>query len=168
MSEEEENEEAANAEKAQKKQVNIAGPMIAWVVLLIIGLVLKIVITLSGLLTPASSVYGIVNGVANFLLFIPGTIILPLIVGAVIGAEVGLKSKDIQSALRSGLLNGVYAAFVYLVAIVVIYMTLYYGVPNAVPLLSIIFLLSNLALPILVLIGVSMVFAVLSHSRKVL
>lgn len=154
------------AEQAAKGHVDITAPMFAWILLLVIALVLRVVISLTGLVSTTGYAYGIFNSLSDFILFMPGSIIWPLVVGAVIGAQVGLKSKDLKSAERGGVLNGVYAAVVYIVAIFVIFVTMKYGLPQYAPTTT--FLVGNwLALPVAILIVLSVVFAILSNSRKV-
>ena len=157
-------EEAETA--GEEEHVSIAAPMTFWIVLLILGLVFKTLAYFSILVTQGTTVYTTLLSVANFILFPPGSIILPLIIGAVIGSSVGLKSKKIAGAQKSGLLNGIYAAVIYVVAIVVIYEIMVYVLPNSAPQLG--FLFSYwLAAPVLTVVALSFIFAVLSHSRKV-
>ena len=150
--------------------VSILEPMLFWIVLLIIALAIRMVITFTGLVGSTGSIYDVLSNFSNYVLFMPGMVVLPLIVGAIIGAQVGLKARSMELAQRGGLLNGVYSAVVYLVAIVVIWAIIYYiiapSAPNLLP--SVLFLVGEwLVAPVVILILVSFFFSVLSYSRKV-
>ncbi|MGC8587066.1 MAG: hypothetical protein ACP5K9_02125 [Candidatus Micrarchaeia archaeon] len=160
--------EDSEAEDEQKKkvQVSIAEPMFIWVLLLVVSLVVKIILLQPSLINPSSSIAKFFGTTANFILFMPGSLILPIIVGAVIGAEIGTRAKDMKAAMTAGVINGIYVSIIYVVAIVIIYEIILYVLPNIVPTLT--FLVSYwLVLPAAIVILLSMAFAALSHSRKV-
>ena len=94
----------------------------------------------------------------------PSIILLPLIIGAVIGSEVGRKSTTPKGALRSGLLNGVYAALIYLIAMIVVYMILSYTNLQSAPTYTMI--MQSIVIPIFVFLFMLELFAILSHMRK--
>ncbi|MEM3753933.1 MAG: hypothetical protein QW778_05040 [Candidatus Micrarchaeaceae archaeon] len=138
--------------------------MFLWILLLVISLVV-IIAAQSGII-PKGGIGGSIVGVADLILFMPGALILPIIIGAAIGAEIGRNSKDMKVAARAGVINGVYAGIIYIIAIVIIYEIIKYVLPSAIP--SISFLISYwLAMPFALVVLVSLGFAVLSHSRKV-
>ena len=145
-------------------QVSIAAPMFFWLLLLIIAVVINALIN-AGYIS-SGKMLSILKASANFILFMPGSIILPTIVGAFIGAEIGRGSKSMYVAIKSGIINGVYAAMVYIIAIFIIYETIIYILPNINP--GVNFFEENwLAMPTAILIALSLLFAGLSHSRKV-
>ena len=161
---EEESEEANEKEIEGSAQVSIAAPMFFWLLLLVIAVVINALIN-SGYI-PSGKMLSILKASANFILFMPGSIILPTIVGAFIGAEIGRRSKSMYIAIKSGMINGVYATIVYLIAIFIIYETIIYILPNINP--GVNFFAENwLAMPAAILIALSVLFAGLSHSRKV-
>lgn len=146
---------------------NVAGPVSSWIILLFIALTIKFVVssgTMGG--SSAGSIDSWLAIIANFILGTPGEIILPLVIGAAIGDEVGAKSETLRKAEKSGLLNGVYASVIYLIGIIIIYEVLTGILPNAAPTFSIL-ITSWIAMPILICIVLSEVFAILSHSRKI-
>jgi len=145
-------------------QVSIVAPMFFWLLLLVIALVINVLINAGYI--PSGKMLGILKASANFILFMPGSVILPTIVGAFIGAEIGRRSKSMYIAIKSGIINGVYAAIVYLIAIFIIYETIIYTLPDISP--GVNFFVDNwLAIPTAILIALSVLFAGLSHSRKV-
>lgn len=154
-------------EDKKKKGVstNVAGPVTAWLVLLFVALAIR-VFTSTGTIGSGGSIGSALSAAANFILFTPGDIILPLVIGAAVGAEVGMHADSLRKAELSGLMNGVYAAIVYTIGIVVIYEVLSSVFATIAP--SVEFLLTSwIALPIAVCVVLSLVFSVLSYSRKV-
>ncbi len=158
------------AAPSQKKQshVDIGAPVAAWLILLFIALVLKFLI--SGVFA-GNSAYSLLSSIASFILYTPGDIILPLAVGAAIGAEIGKRAGTLRKAQVAGVLNGVYASVIYAIGIIVIYEVLSYGVLNSMVAgvaLSLGFLfLSWLAIPMAICIALTVLFSMLSYSRKV-
>ncbi|MDE1855338.1 MAG: hypothetical protein KGH57_03420 [Candidatus Micrarchaeota archaeon] len=153
-------------EEARKKSssIDIAGPISAWMLLLFVALAIRF-ITSSGSVS-TQGLGGVLSSASNFILFSPGDIILPLVIGAAIGAEVGTRANSLKKAERAGALNGVYAAIVYIIGIVVIYEIISSVFPSLAPSFS--FLLTSwIAIPVLVCTALSVAFAVLSYSRKV-
>ncbi|MGC8710693.1 MAG: hypothetical protein ACP5RF_03770 [Candidatus Micrarchaeia archaeon] len=148
----------------KKSQVSIAEPMFIWILLLVIAMVINVLV--GSAYVPKGQVSSILKASAHFILFMPGAIILPTIVGAVIGAEIGRRAKSMNAAIKSGLINGVYATIIYLITIFIIYEIIVYIIPALSP--SAEFLaVSWLAIPSVILVVLSMLFAALSHSRKV-
>ncbi|MCL5239691.1 MAG: hypothetical protein M1286_04475 [Candidatus Marsarchaeota archaeon] len=151
--------------KPQHDATNVAGPISAWLVLLFVALAIKFFVS-NVSIASSGSIGGVLASASNFILFFPGDIILPLVIGAAIGAEVGIRSKSMSKAGKAGLINGVYAAIVYSIGIVVIYEVLSAVFPSITP-SSDFLLLSWIALPVIICIALSEAFALLSYSRKV-
>jgi hypothetical protein len=161
---EEESEEGNEKEIESNAQVSIAAPMFFWLLLLVIAVVINALINAGYI--PSGKMLSILKASANFILFMPGSIILPTIVGAFIGAEIGRRSKSMYIAIKSGIINGVYATIVYLIAIFIIYEIIIYILPNINPGVNF-FAEDWLAMPTAILIALSVLFAGLSHARKV-
>lgn len=154
-------------EKKPKKTrgVNIQEPMFFWILLLVIAVVLKIILSNTQTIPPGTQLYSAASSFSNFLLNIPGLAILPLIIGGVIGAEVGLRSSSMKKAMRSGILNGIYASVIYIITILVIYIIIDYAVPQFSSTYYV--LLDRIIIPVAVLLIVTEVFSILSYSRRV-
>ncbi|MGI0141533.1 MAG: hypothetical protein ACREBF_02680 [Candidatus Micrarchaeales archaeon] len=164
----EEDEISSDLGKKSKKggHVSIALPMAIWIALLLLGLILQAYITLTNITT--GTTFTILNGVSSFILKLPGVIILPIVFGAFVGAIVGLRTTGkIRAAAMAGLLNGVYACLVYIIAIVIIYLVLLYSLNGIQP--TLLFLLEYwIAAPVVLVIALSVVFAVISSLRKLM
>ena len=138
--------------------------MTVWIALILIAVVFRVLIANPSLVSSNSQIYTLASAYSNFILQFPSIILLPLIIGAVIGAEVGRKSMTAKNALRSGMLNGIYAAVVYLIAMIAAYTILNYTNLQSVPTYTMI--MQSIAIPIVVFLVVLELLAVLSHMRK--
>lgn len=145
--------------QSAQPEFSIEAPMIVWILILVIALVLRL---LGNYITISSTV----GYIANLVLFMPGSFILPIIIGAAMGAGIGRRSRDISSAMKTSVMASVYASIIYVVAIVIIYEVISYTVASIAP--SISFLLSEwLALPVATLIVVTIAFSILSNSSRI-
>lgn len=167
MREERKIEAGETREEHKITGTNIAGPVSVWLLLLFVGLAIQFFVTNPVLVGGGTNqLASWLSSASGFILYTPGDIILPLVIGAAIGAEVGLKANSMKKAQKSGLFNGVYASLVYTIAIVVIYEILAGVLPNLAPSLG--FMLTSwVALPIIICMVLTEIFAVLSYSRKV-
>ena len=157
-------EEADEGDNRKSSSTNIAGPISAWLVLLFVALAIRFVTSSASF--SSGSLAGLLSSASSFILFSPGDVILPLVIGAAIGAEVGIKANSLKKAERAGVLNGVYAAMVYAIGIIVIYEIISSVFPSVSP--SFDFLLTSwIAIPVITCIAVTEAFAILSYSRKV-
>ncbi|MDE1762432.1 MAG: hypothetical protein KGH78_04560 [Candidatus Micrarchaeota archaeon] len=149
---------------SKQKHPSILLPMMIWIILLAVGLVLRAFTTFAGSLSPAP-VSGVVNAISDFMLKLPGSIIMPIVFGAIVGALVGMKARNIGSAARMGAIDGAYASIIYLVTIAVIYLILFYSIPAAVPDLT--FVVEFwIAAPVAITILLALLFSVISSLRK--
>ncbi len=154
------NSEEKGSKASEEAGFSIEGPMLAWILVLIVAFATRLA---SNYYLDLPQVFG---NIAQLILFMPGSFILPIIVGAVIGAGIGKRSKNIASTLKTSMLAAIYASIIYLVAILIIYEIIKYTVPAIVPSAS--FLLGSwLGLPIATLIVVTVAFSILSNLSKV-
>ena len=156
-------------ELARKPQsnghVSIIGPMILWAILLLVAISINITLANFNTIPAASTIYAVASAYSKFVLSMPGIAILPLIIGAVIGAEVGSRSLNLKRTTKIGLLNGIYLSVIYAMTIIVLYIVLDYGTSQTFSLSAI--LLNSIIFPIIVLLIAIEIFAILSFSRKV-
>ncbi|MDE1860120.1 MAG: hypothetical protein KGH72_00190 [Candidatus Micrarchaeota archaeon] len=158
-------------EKAEKKEaedlgaVSLYEPMFFWLLLLFLGLVVKIVLVNQNSLQQVPPLYYLLSAYSKFVLSTPGFIVLPLIAGAIIGAEVGVRAKNMRIAVRSSILHSAYAAAIYFVAIIVVYEVVNYSFPSTVLSLGTI-IAGWIFAPVIIVLFVSVVFAMLSNARK--
>ncbi len=143
-------------------KTSLFGPLFLWALVIIIGIVLEVVIPALLGKSYASSAASY-KAIGNYILALPGVIILPLIISVWIGHRVGEKSSSVANALKSGLLNGVYASIVYGVIIFVAQLMLKYTTSYA---LTTSFLLRYVvATPMAIVIVFTIIIAVLNEMR---
>ncbi|MHB1830500.1 MAG: hypothetical protein ACYCO0_03845 [Candidatus Micrarchaeaceae archaeon] len=163
--EEEADGDLPNRKQAKKSHVNVYDPMFAWIMLLLLAVALKVILENTAAIPVGTILYSILIKYSDFMLNFPGTVILPLLVGVIIGEEVGIRSSSMKNAMRSGLLNGIYASVIYIVVTIILFLVVNYFTPQFISAYSIV--LSNIAIPIAALLIALETFAVLSYSRKV-
>ncbi|MCL5680046.1 MAG: hypothetical protein M1465_01755 [Candidatus Marsarchaeota archaeon] len=100
----------------------------------------------------------------NYILNLPGVIILPLVISVWIGHKVGELATSAKNAVKMGLINGIYASIVYGVIIFVSQLMLKYTTAYA---LTIGFMVKYLiAIPIAIVIIFTIIIAVLNELRR--
>ncbi len=149
----------------QPGEISVAGPLGFWIAVLLIGLLIEFVLGPIAVLAGASSKY--FTTIGHLLLFQPGAVILPLIVAVWVGARVGSVHKRSPSIGKVGLINAVYAAVIYSIAIFVIYLSIYYINASALP---VVFTLGGFALylvviPDVIVLVITPLLAMLSSAR---
>jgi len=146
-----------------QNKVDVVGPLALWLAVLVFGLALELL----SMLMPTGAYAEILIRIGNYLLYLPSSIVLPLIVGLWLGHRVGLNARSITDAPKEGLLNAVYVSFVYAVAIFVIYFLLTYIEPHfADTLSSISFLEQAVGLPVAIVLVLTTLMGVLSAARS--
>lgn len=121
----------ADAPPSNGIEIDIKEPLAFWLLILIIGLAFEVI------LLPIANGYGVDPGItgllskiAGWILFLPGSIILPLIASVWIGERVGAKRNKVTAAVSVGGINAAYTALIYLIAIIIIYLLIYFITPN--------------------------------------
>lgn len=110
--------------------VEISQPLVFWVFMLLIGVIIEaILLPLSGSLNLSATLKSTLTSIAGWLLYLPGSIIFPLIVSIWIGERVGALRRNIASSASIGFINAVYAALIYIVSIFIIYLIIKYITP---------------------------------------
>jgi len=150
----------------RKRDISLVGPMFLWVFIIVIGIAFETVVPSlfsgGGLLHINTAFY---TSMGKYILYLPGAIILPLIISVWIGHRVGEGSEDTKTATKLGVLNGVYSSIVYAVVIVIAYIILYYAGPSTIiPLQD--FEEYMIGIPVVIVIVFSTLIAVLNRVRK--
>lgn len=162
--EQEEDVDLPDYKKSTGSDVKIGGPMAFWLFFLLIGL--AIVVILPALKVSYLSSASIA-ALGAYILGLPGDIILPLIVSVWIAERIGSLRKDSVKSTKLALINALYASLVYVIAIFIVYLMIYYAVPsftaNQSPQT---FLIAYIAIPVAIVIVVTPLFSVLSAARR--
>lgn len=150
-----------------KKNIKLAGPLTFWIIFLVVGVVAKLVITplLAGIgMIPASQAVG---DLGQYILYFPGYIIFPFIVGIWIGERVGDSVSKPSASVTIGLINSAYAAVIYAVAIFIIFLIMTaVGGASSFSFSMLYSLIDILVFPIAILVGITVIFSSLAAARK--
>ena len=165
VSSDSEDEEEHPRKSGMQGDVRIYEPMFVWIFLLSVAVVLNIILADTPFIAQGTFTYTLSDNYIRFILQFPGMVVLPLIIGAMIGSDVGRKATSAKSATKAGLLNGIYASLVYLIAIIVIYMVVSYLTMQYVSKEALV--TQDIVVPIMVFIATLESFALLSFLKKV-
>ncbi len=147
-------------------EINIWGPLIFWIFFLILGLALELLVAP---VVKASGSVGIANTIgtiAGYIIYMPGSIILPLIVALWIGERVGASHAKLGSAATVGIVNAAYAALIYAVTIFIIYLLIKYVAPGFLSTITLeSFVIYAVAIPIAIVVVLIPLIASLSAAR---
>ncbi|MDE1856932.1 MAG: hypothetical protein KGH98_02495 [Candidatus Micrarchaeota archaeon] len=116
-------EQERRMKKAQEdaEEPSIFGPIILWVVILAAATILELVVgpMLSGIGQGAASA---LQSIVNYILYMPGIIVLPIIMAIWIGEIVAsFKSISMKNVAQVSLVNAVYTAIIYAITIFILY-----------------------------------------------
>jgi len=137
-------------------------PIFYWILILVIILVINALMFLNFIKT-GTELYQILNTISKFTLFLPGVVIIPLIVGIFIGRSVEHSENDVKKVLRKGFLKSINACITYLVSITIVYLIFLYLFNNA-PKIGYAIIYWYI-LPSLILISASALGAVIMYSK---
>lgn len=154
---------ASSKSREPSNGVSLFGPLFIWALVIIIGIILEVIVpaVLGKGLASYATFY---KTAGNYILTLPGAIILPLIISVWIGHKVGEKASSVAGAARLGIINGVYASIVYGVIIFVAQLLLKYTTSYA---LSYSFMLEYLAaIPIAIVLVFTVLIAMLNRLRQ--
>ena len=165
VSDDTEDDEPRPKKSGMQGDVRIYEPMFVWIFLLSVAVVLNIILADTPFIPQGSVTYTISDAYIRFMLQLPGMVILPLIMGAMIGSDVGKKATSAKSATKAGLLNGIYASLVYFIAMIVIYMVISYLTMQYVSKTALV--TQDIVFPVLVFLATLESFALLSFLKKV-
>jgi len=147
-------------------EIDIFGPLAFWLVILIMGVLLALV--MAPILNGAgnTALAATITAIAGYILYLPGSIILPLIVAVWLGERVGATKSELGSAVPIAAINAAYTALIYAVAIFIIYLLLRYITPSFLASVSLAtFILYVIVVPIVIIIVLIPFIASLSAAR---
>jgi hypothetical protein len=148
-------------------EIVITGPMTFWILMLCISLLLSFLIApVLGIKTKLGSDALLIS---QYILYLPGSLILPLIVSLWVGSRIGSSGRQIKVSIKAGILNGVYMAVVYGIAISAIIISIYYINPTALPsgLGLETFAIRSMGIPAVIVIVLTTLISFLSAARHI-
>ena len=149
------------------REIHLSKPLAFWFGFVVLGVIILLAIVPLLPDIGMTSLKPALQDLSRGILYLPGSIIFPLIVALWIGEGVGRVENRMHSAVTIGLLNAAYTALIYLIGIFVVFLVLYYSVNTA--LLGITlhdFLIYLVAIPISILIILVPTFSVMSAARR--
>jgi hypothetical protein len=148
-------------------EIVITGPMTFWILVLCVSIVLSFILAPS--LGIKTKIGGDILLASQYILYLPGSLILPLIVSLWAGSRIGSSGRQIKAAVKAGVLNGVYMGVVYGIAITAIILAIYYInpaiLPNGLGLEN--FAIRSIGTPIAIVIVLTTLISLLSAARHV-
>jgi len=161
--------DAKTIKQTEKIEIDIFGPLTFWLMFLIVGLIIQLVLipVMASNSNQNSSVSSILIEISGWILYLPGSIILPLIVGVWMGEKIGATKNKIKSAISIATINAIYTAIIYAIAIFIIYLLIYYITPGFIKNLGGIITLAEfvIIIPILIIIILVPLIASMSAAR---
>lgn len=165
---------AAPNEKSREKQgfmgqgveIDVFGPLTFWLVILVIGVILELIIAPIASSLGNSGLQSLVIAISGYILYLPGAVILPLVVAVWLGERVGATKNNVGPAVNIGLVNAAYTALIYAVAIFIIYLLIKYITPGFLSAVSLtMFLEFVVIIPIVIVVALIPFIAALSAAR---
>ena len=145
-------------------ETNIGAPLIFWIVFLIIGVMISLFIV--PLFSGSPTTKNLLVSISNWILYLPGSIILPLVVSIWIGESVGQRRETGGKSAKIGEVNAVYASLIYVVAIFIIYLLLYYIDMAALATITILFFVEYVVvIPVFIVLILTPIVSALSAIR---
>ncbi|MGC8586630.1 MAG: hypothetical protein ACP5K5_03770 [Candidatus Micrarchaeia archaeon] len=154
-------------EQEQQEELSIAEPLSFWIGMLLLAIIIELVIVpFSGSLGVSKDTF---NNIANYIIYLPGCIVMPLLVAIWLGERIGALSKGKNVAYKS-IVNAIYMSIIYLVAIFIIFLVAKYTNLNLFPTLMPSLNMGNfleylVAIPVAILLVLTPLFAILSAAR---
>ncbi|MEM3791395.1 MAG: hypothetical protein QXL16_01540 [Candidatus Micrarchaeaceae archaeon] len=154
--------EGGEAEEKEVLMENIEGPVVLWIIIIAIGFAL---LAIPNFFSLGKNIDLLESKIGYFFSFSPGYVLVPLIIGVLIGNKSGRGSTNVKNAIKRGSLNAAYAFLVYGIAISVIYelstylapLANYYGINE--------FIIKNIIISGFIVVVISIISSALSFSR---
>jgi hypothetical protein len=161
-------EEKDKNAKPKLTKVSISGPLTFWIGLLVIAAMLQLVAIPFATNYSSSIFTSYFNDFANYVIYIPGIVVLPLITALWIGDRVSsLETTKKSFVATKGLVNAVYAVMVYIVSIFIVYLIMGLIKTGVLyPLSLVTFAEYLIGIPCAIVLVMVPLFAVISSARR--
>ncbi len=153
--------------KVVETKVSLSGPLSFWIGILVVAALIQLVAIPFATQYGNSSFNVYLKIFADYVLYIPGFIVIPLIASVWIGdhvsSSIGNKKKLI---VGKGLINALYSALIYVITIFIIYVVMRYAQKGALATVSLMtFAEYLLIVPFVIVMFIVPIFALLSAAR---
>ncbi|MCL5433969.1 MAG: hypothetical protein M1538_03270 [Candidatus Marsarchaeota archaeon] len=115
-----------------KIEIDIIGPLSFWLAFLVLGVIIQLVLIpiVINLRVSNGSLIKILSDIGGWILYMPGALILPLVISLWMGERIGATKNKVKSAITIGIINAIYTVIVYIIAIFIIYLLISYIEPS--------------------------------------
>ena len=138
----------------------LKGPLSLWIGAMVVGILLIIFATIP-ILSPFSN---LLNKIGYYIIYLPGALVFPLIVGIWIGIKTS--KRRIMHSIKSSFINSVYASIIYVIAMSIIYITLHYTSTLLSSITIMDFVEKVSVIPVGIVIILSIIISVFRSARK--
>ncbi len=150
--------------KKRTVEIDIVAPLIFWIALLLIGVLA--ILLFQPIFSSNKGISTLMTDISGWILYLPGSLIMPLVVSIWIGEKAGQAKNGIKSAAKIGEINAVYATLIYVVAVFIIYLLLYYISPASIQSKSLInYAEYVILLPAVIILALVPIVSALSAAR---
>ncbi len=155
------------AKKGTDVKVGLSGPLSFWVGIIVIAALIQLLVIPFTVQFGNPSLNPYLNTFANYVLYMPGVIVIPLIAAVWIGDHVSSSIGNNKKLLVSkGIMNALYSSLIYIVSIFIIYLVMQNMQVGALASIGIVSFLEYLiVVPLAIEIVIVPIFALLSASR---
>lgn len=154
-------------DERRPESMSLEGPLTLWLGLVVLAALLQLVVVPLVSARGATSFNAYFDSFAKYVIYFPGMIVLPLITALWIGERASYLGKKKSFIAYKGIANALYAAIVYIVAIIIIYIIMTIEKTGVLATMNYInFATYIIIVPLAISIAVTPLFAVLSASRR--
>ncbi len=147
--------------------VSLAGPLALWIGIVIVAAALQLFVFPSMLSSGYGSFVNTGTELTNYILYIPGLFVIPMLASLWIGSKVGSTEGDNEEIMIRSLVNAFYSAVVYLIVIFTIYLLSQSTKNGAFANLSVaIFFEYAVVVPTLICVVIVPLFALITSARR--
>ena len=147
--------------------VSLAGPLTLWIGIIISAIALQLFIFPNLQASGYGAIVSAGTVATNYLLYIPGVFVLPMLAALWIGSRVGSTDGDNEEIMTRSLINAFYSAVVYLIVIFITYLLSQSTRTGAYANLTVpIFFEYAVVVPTLICVVIVPLFALITAARR--
>ena len=147
--------------------VSLSGPLALWIGIIIVATALQLFIFPNMQASGYGAIVSAGTVVTNYLLYIPGVFVLPMLAALWIGSRVGSTDGDNEEIMTRSLINAFYSAVVYMIVIFIIYLLSQSTKTGAYASLAVpIFFEYAVVVPTLICVVIVPLFALITSARR--
>ncbi len=159
-----------NNEDSSKKEITVVsleGPLTLWIGLLVMAALLQLVAIPIANARGHTDFNSYFDQFANYVIYMPGIIVLPLVVSLWVGERVSFLGNKKSFVAYKGLANALYMVMVYVISVLIIYIIMFNQKVGVLSSMSPqVFVEYLILVPVSISVIIVPLFAVLSAARR--